>query len=103
MGVLWYDSIDDEGSENESAGAEEHPGGAISSSCSTPKRVLCTSIYNMIRNSWRSIRLVSPGPSPDMLPLFRFGCTLVPIFEKHVAIREQVEMHKKVQPRAHGP
>ena len=58
-----------------------------------------TSIYNMLRNSWRSIRLVSDGLEPS----FRFGATIVPVFNKHVTIREQVEMAKNVQPRPYGP
>ena len=94
VGVLWYDSINSGAGEAEQAAAAEYV---------APRRVLCTSIYNMMRNSWRTIKLVSPGPSPDLLTAYRFGSALVPIFDKHVAIREQVETHKKMQPRADGP
>jgi hypothetical protein len=45
-----------------------------------------TSIYNVISNTWRTIRLVSNDSLLETS--YRFGATLVPIFDKHVAIRE---------------
>ncbi len=60
-----------------------------------------TSIYNMLNNSWKSIRLVSQEQGYE--PIYRFGSAVIPIFDKHVAIREQKEMVTKVAPRASGP
>jgi len=79
IGILWYDAVE-YGSEEDAEGAAE--------ATSSPMRVLRTSIYNMFRNSWRSIRLVSPGLIPNSLPAFRFGTAVVPVFDKNVAIRE---------------
>ena len=63
--------------------------------------MLRTSIYNMIRNTWKTIRLVTDGPQLE--PIYRFGAAVIPVFDRHVAIREQVEMVKKVNARADGP
>lgn len=95
VGVLWYDHTLVHGSEVDSSDI------SIAAASQSPKNVLRTSIYNMVKNSWRSIRLVTP--SPELTPLFRFGCTLIPVFDKHVASREQIETAKKVKPRDHGP
>ena len=80
VGILWYDSVQRE---------------------EGLQRVMRTSIYNMINNTWKTIRLVNN----DFLlePSYRFGATLVPIFDKHVTIREQMDIAKKVKPRAYGP
>ena len=43
----------------------------------------------MIQNTWRTIRLVSFDIARE--PSFRFGATIIPIFDKHVAMREQME------------
>lgn len=50
------------------------------------QRVMRTSIYNMVKNTWRTIRLVHDSAIHE--PSFRFGATLVPIFNKHIAMRE---------------
>ena len=57
----------------------------------------------MIKNTWRTIRLVSDGGSPGFEHIYRFGTAVIPVFDRHVAIREQVEMVKKVEARADGP
>ena len=65
------------------------------------QRVMRTSIYNMVHNTWRTIRLV--GQDSLLETNFRFGSTLVSIFDKHVTMREQIELVKKIKPRADGP
>ena len=55
----------------------------------------------MIKNTWRTIRLCYE--SAAHLPSFRFGATIIPVFNKHVAMREQFEAMSKVAPRSNGP
>lgn len=55
----------------------------------------------MVHNTWRTIRLV--GQDSLLETNFRFGSTIVPIFDKHVTMREQIEIVKKIKPRADGP
>ena len=104
IGVLWYDTttaaIEESKDESENAVAAS----SSNSQNLQPRqqqRLLRVSTYNFIENTWRSIRLVAPSPSRQ--PCFNFGATLVPIFDKHVTIREQVENVSKVKPRADGP
>ena len=91
VGVLWYDTI-------ESQSFQEEVKEAIAVST---RRVLRTSIYNMITNTWRTIRIVDMDPNYQTI--YRFGSTVIPIFDKHVAMREQVETVKKIKPKADGP
>lgn len=81
VGVLWYDTIQDQVTDD----------GLKGIGC---QRVMRTSIYNMVSNTWKSIRLISCEHNKE--PIYRFGSTVIPIFDKHVAIREQVEMVNKV-------
>ena len=46
-----------------------------------------TSIYNMASNAWKTIHLVS-----NETPLYRFGATAIPIFNKDVVVRDQIDM-----------
>ena len=36
-------------------------------------------------------------------PSFRFGATIIPIFDKHVAMREQIENAQNIQPKVNHP
>ena len=58
------------------------------------QRVMRTSIYNLVQNSWRTIRLT--GHNESMETSYRFGSTIIPIFDKHIGVREQVEVMTKV-------
>ena len=78
VGVLWYDTVENASGEEE---VKETATGTVAT-----QRVLRTSIFNMIRNTWRTIRLV--GMDSGLETSYRFGSTIVPIFDKHVAMRE---------------
>ena len=55
----------------------------------------------MLSNTWRTIALV--GNDALSPPIYRFGATLVPIFDKDVVVRSQMDLVQKLKPKAHGP
>lgn len=101
IGVLWYDSYSFTPQQllSEAATAEEAIAGK--GAPSRTQRIMRTSIYNMVKNTWRTIRLCHE--SAIDLPSFRFGATVVPIYNKHVVMREQMEQVKKIAARDNGP
>ena len=94
VGILWYDTVEQEGESGSGLTAASEEEETKSATVVRTQRVLRTSIYNMIHNTWRTIRLVSFDIARE--PSFRFGATIVPIFDKHVAMREQIETAQQI-------
>ena len=115
MGVLWYETVQINSADSVSnsemakqmsesddkADAASQTAKSNRNNTSLTKRVLRTSIYNMVRNTWRTIRLCYESSAHQ--PSFRFGASVIPIFNRHVAMREQYEAISKIAPRSNGP